>query len=504
MKRVSLLAACLLLGVAAGAFVGRPFLQGQAPPTAPAVPPDLTSYRDIVKKILPAVVSIESHGKAPRARRPRIGSPFAEQQLPPEFRRFFEGLPRGEDEADEGPNRLGFGSGVLVDAKGVILTNYHVVEGADEVEVRLADGRKFVSHDVKVDPKTDLAIVRITAPGALPVLALGDSSAMEIGDRVLAVGAPFGLTGTVTHGIVSGKSRALNMNMYEDFLQTDAAINPGNSGGPLVNLAGQVIGINAAIKSHSGGFQGVGMAVSSNLARKIMGQLLKEGVVHRGYLGVQVRDVEDAELARRLGVPSGRGVLVVRVYDDTPGARAGLKDGDVLTAVAGKPVHDSRELQTVVAGLPVGQKADLDVVRDGKEMRLPATIEEQPRQFGSRRSPRPRSRQREQEPDAVSVERIGVEAVDLTGAPARRLGFAEGAKGALIVRVERDGLAAQAGLRRGMAITEVDRQPVASAEQLRERVGKASLEKGVLLQVRSPEGGTNYVLLKATAERAKR
>src|SRR5205807_2989303 len=190
---------------------------------------------------------------------------------------------------------------------GVVLTNYHVVAGADRVEVQLADGRKFLSRDIKGDRKNDLALVRLETKSPLPSLELGDSDAMEIGDRVLAVGAPFGLTGTVTAGIVSAKGRHnLQMNMYEDFLQTDAAINPGNSGGPLVNLQGQVIGINAAIKSRTGGFQGIGLAVASNLAKNIMDKLLKDGVVHRGYLGVQIQDLTPA-VAERLGLKGKSG-----------------------------------------------------------------------------------------------------------------------------------------------------------------------------------------------------
>ena len=193
----------------------------------------------------------------------------------------------------------GSAPGFIVDAKGVVLTNHHVVDGAKEVVVQLTDGRKFVSKDIKSDPKTDLALVLIDAKTPLPALDLGDSNAMQIGDRVLAVGAPFGLTGSVTAGIISAKGRSLHMNTSEDFLQTDAAINPGNSGGPLVNMDGQVIGINTAIKSSTGGSQGVGLAITSDMARNIMQQLLKNGVVRRGYLGVQVRTLEPEVAVRR-------------------------------------------------------------------------------------------------------------------------------------------------------------------------------------------------------------
>ena len=319
-----------------------------------------------------------------------------DDQFPDEFPRFFDLPNEGEVPQPSG----GFGSGLLVDAKGVILTNFHVVEGADKVTVQLSDGRKFTSKDVKSDPKTDLAIVRIEAPAALPFLELGDSDAMEIGDRVLAVGAPFGLTGTVTHGIISAKDRSLQLNMYEDFLQTDAAINPGNSGGPLISLDGKVIGINAAIKSRSGGWQGVGLAMSSNLAKNIMPQLLKDGVVRRGYLGVQIKDISEPEVAERLGLKKGEhGVLVTRVFEDTPGAKAGLKDGDVITTLDGKPIHNGHELQIFVARQQVGKTVEVRGLRDGQPKTFQVKIEEQPRKYGTVRVPVPRPIERE--PDSV-------------------------------------------------------------------------------------------------------
>ena len=503
MKRCSLVLACLVLGGVLGTC-GKSFLQGQAPPreaaVAPAVPKELTSYRDIVKRILPAVVSIEAQAKPIKKKAPsrRRANPFEDDlQLPEEFRRFFPQLPFDFDGNDDGPTRSGFGSGFLVDPKGVVLTDYHVVNGADQVEVVLADGRKFSSKEVKVDPKTDLAIVRIDAKGDLPFLELGDSSAMEIGDRVLAVGAPFRLTGTVTHGIISAKGRNLHMNMYEDFIQTDAAINPGNSGGPLVNLEGKVIGINAAIKSRSGGWQGVGLAVSSNLAKNIMEQLLKHGAVHRGYLGVQIKDIENLDLAKRLGLSDKNGVLIARVLEDTPGAKAGLKDGDAITAVNGQPVKNAHDLQSIVLNLPVGKQIELSVIRDGKPLTLKATIEEQPAQFGTVQLPEPRGQERGQE--SVTLDKAGLEVTDLTPAMARKLGFREKVEGALITRVERDGLAALAGLRRGMVITRVDKKSVTSAAELKDKFDQASLKTGVLLQVQSPDSGTSFVLLKSGA-----
>ena len=322
----------------------------------PTIPQELTSYRDVVKGVLPAVVSIESRVRAKRGLRIR------------------------EDAKDKSVE-LGLGSGVIVDPKGTVLTNFHVIDGADFVEVHLADGRKFVSQDMVGDKKTDLAIVRIHADKPLPFLSLGDSNTMEVGDRVLAVGAPFGLTGSVTHGIISAKSRNLKLNVYEDFLQTDAAINPGNSGGPLVNLEGKIIGINSAIKSRSGGFQGVGLAISSNLAKVIMDQLLKDGVVRRGYLGVQIRDV-DGEVAERLKVKENVGVLVTRVFSDSPGSKAGLKLGDIVTTIGGKPVNDGSSLQKVILALPLGKPVEVAYIRSGEPKLAKVVIEEQPEEYG--------------------------------------------------------------------------------------------------------------------------
>jgi serine protease Do len=488
MKRCILIVCCLIVGGLTGTYLTGTLLQGQAP-VAPALPRELTSYRDVVKKVLPAVVSIDSKGRPEPARQRRRGP--REEQIPDEFRRFFD-----FDDEDAPEPRGGFGSGVLVDPKGVILTNFHVVEGAASVTVQLSDGRKFPSKDVKSDPKTDLAIVRIEAPAALPFLELGDSDALEIGDQVLAIGAPFGLTGTVTHGIISAKGRSLHLNMYEDFLQTDAAINPGNSGGPLVSLDGKVVAINAAIKSRSGGWQGVGLAVSSSIAKNIMPQLLKDGVVRRGYLGVQIKDVTEPEVATRLGLKEGEnGVLVTRVFEDTPGARGGLKEGDVITALDGKPVHNGHELQTAIARKPIGEAIEVRLLRDGQPKTFSIKVEEQPRQYGTARVPVPRRLERE--PDGVSIDKIGVEAVDLTPELADNLGYREQTRGAVIARIDPNGLAADAGLQRGVVVTKVEKKAVKSAKEFRDAIDAAALEKGVLLQVETPQGGTSFLVLKS-------
>ena len=370
MNRWSLAAVCLLAGGLATGYFAAPLLHGQGK-QPPSIPRELTSYRDIVKQVLPAVVTIDIKSRA----KPKAAAPHDTDTVPTQ-------------QPGEGA-KLGFGSGVIVESRGVVLTAYHVVEGADTVLVTLLDGRNFVSRDIRGDRKSDLAVIMLNtkSTGPLPALALADSDAMEVGDRVLAVGAPFGLAGSVTHGIVSGKGRSgLNLNLYEDFLQSDAAINPGNSGGPLVNLEGKVVGINAAIKSKGGGFQGVGLAISSNLCKPVVQALVAEGVVRRGYLGLYARELSP-ELAAKLGLDKQPGVVVGEVYDNSPAAKAGLKPGDVILTLAGKAVPDSRALQNIVVTLPINKPATVTLVRGGKSLSLKVVIEEQPDEFGAPRPP---------------------------------------------------------------------------------------------------------------------
>jgi serine protease Do len=473
MKRWPLILSCFALAFGSGWYVASPLLHGQnavpQPLRAPA-PPVLrepVSFRDVVKKVLPAVVSIEAQVVRPQPRR---------------------------GDRDE-PSPLGLGSGFIVDPKGVVVTNYHVVDGAERVEVTLADGRKFVSKDIKADPKTDLAVVRIESKAALPFLQFGDSDAMEIGDRVLAVGAPFGLTGSVTSGIVSAKSRSLRINMYEDFIQTDAAINPGNSGGPLVNLDGQVIGVNSAIKSKSGGFQGVGLAVASNLVRNIVPALRTTGTVQRGYLGAHIREL-DRDVADRLGAPKDGGVVVAEVFDKTPAAKAGLHAGDIITAIGGKTVKDGNTLQRVVASLPIDKAVDVDVVRAGKTQRLAVVIEEQPVDYGvAAGAPAPRNNR--PFPNAVPLGALGVDVAELSVDLADDLGYRKGVQGVVITRVHDGSLASLSNLRVGTVISKIDDTGVTTTASAQKAMKATDLTRGVVLQIATPQGGVSYVLVKS-------
>ncbi|HTU93206.1 MAG TPA: Do family serine endopeptidase [Gemmataceae bacterium] len=513
MKRKSIACVSLAAAVLVGVILGGSLLKGQSKSPA-AVPSELTSYRDVVKNVLPAVVSIERRFKpvvhkqssGSRKQAPQMHQFFKEfpglpnAQLPNELRKFFEDFEKQPYQTPEAPRQHGFGSGFIIDPQGVIVTNHHVVDGADEVLVELRDGRQFVSKEIKSDPKTDLAIVRIETKEPLPYLTFGDSAKMEIGDRVLAVGAPFGLTGTVTQGIVSAKGRNLHLNMYEDFLQTDAAINPGNSGGPLINLNGEVIGVNSAIKSRSGGWQGVGLAIASNMARDITSQLLKNGTVQRGYLGVSIKDL-NPEVAARLGLGKQKGVLAAKVFEGSPAGKAGLKDGDVITALAGKPVENGHDLQSVVASLPLNQPVSVTVVRDGESKELSVTIAEQPSEFGVAAESKRQAPKNEEQ--AEELDKLGVEVAEMTPELAKQFGYKEGAKGVVVTQVQPDSPAADAGLHRGMLLVKVDKKRVKDVAAVREAFAKATSDKGVLVQVRSPEGGTDYVVVKVPTAAAE-
>jgi serine protease Do len=351
------------------------------------------TFHAAAEKVMPSVVMITNTPPAASKETPRAESPNDDDNPPlpfgfkgspfgdlfkenPQLRRFFKELP-------EMPHHgaVGAGSGVIVDRSGVILTNAHVVAGGGKILVRLQDGREFKASHVKTDPKTDIAVLRIEGSEKFPAAKLGNSKDVEIGDWVLALGQPFGLEGTVTAGIVSATSRGIGIAKREDFIQTDAAINPGNSGGPLVNLDGEVIGINTAISSNNGGYQGVGFAVPINLAKWVGGQLEQKGRVERAYLGVGIQPVTQS-LANHLNVKVHEGVLISEVLPDTPAAKAGLKPGDIVLNFAGKTVSNPQVLQGLVEQAPIGSKQSLEILREGKRMNLEVTCKEMPSDLG--------------------------------------------------------------------------------------------------------------------------
>jgi serine protease Do len=310
-----------------------------------------------------------------------------------------------------------------------------------------------------------------------------------VGDRVLALGAPFGLTGSVTQGIVSAKSRQnLNLNLYEDFLQIDAAVNPGNSGGPLVNMEGKVIGLTSAIKTRSGGFQGVGLAVSSKLARSVAEQLAKDGVVRRPYLGVLVRELDEAT-ATRNKLKAGGGVLVTRVFEKSPGEKANIGVGDVITNVNGTDVRSPREMQKATLGLPVGKPIDVLVVRNGNLFLTRATAEQQPDVID------PAEPKGVPEP-TIRFEELGIAVTELNPDVAARAGLPRTVKGVVVAGVTRSGLAEQSGLARGAVVLQVDKFPVTTADEFRKAVERAGREKGAVLHVLRPNGDIDFVILR--------
>jgi serine protease Do len=468
-----------------------------------------TAFRETAERVLPAVVMIKHTPAVVRQSSEHKGSGEAKQPNPfggmengpfgdlfrnnPELRRFFKEMP-SMPSIPSIPHHQGvaMGSGVIIDPAGIILTNNHVVAGGGEITVRLHDGREFQATAVKTDPKTDLAIVRIKADH-LTAAPLGNSDQVQVGDWVLALGEPFGLEGSVTAGIISAKGRGLGITARENFLQTDAAINPGNSGGPLVNLDGQVVGINTAISSRSGGYQGVGFAVPVNLAKWVSRQLIAKGSVRRAYLGVGIQPVTQ-ELAKQFGVKLSEGVLVTEVFPNTPGAKAGLKPGDVIEKFDGKAVSQPRQLQGLVEQAKIGPKYEMSIVRNGKPMKLSLAVAEQPANFGLVRTGS-HSMQEPGKPESAASEKLGLEVETLTADVAKQLGV-HVHEGVAITSVRSGSPADLAGLEAGMVITQVDRKPVKTAEDFSNVLKKASLAKGVLLLVRSAEG-SRFVVLRA-------
>ncbi|MEJ2508158.1 MAG: Do family serine endopeptidase [Gammaproteobacteria bacterium] len=335
----------------------------------PTVSPGPVSYAPAVNIAAPAVVNIYTQKLVTERSHPFLDDPL--------LRRFF-----GDQGGGGKPHKrleTSLGSGVIVSPQGYILTNNHVIDGADEIEVALHDGRTASAKVVGTDPETDLAVLRIELD-KLPVITLGSADKLQVGDVVLAIGNPYGVGQTVTAGIVSATGRTqLGINTYENFIQTDAAINPGNSGGALINPSGELVGVNTAIFSRTGGSQGIGFAIPVSLARDVMAQIIEHGHVVRGWLGVEIQDINDA-LAESFGVKSSEGVLIAGVLDDGPADRAGLKRGDIITAIQHQPVKDVHDALAAIAKAHPGSAIRVDGIRGGKPFHLEATVSERPKQ----------------------------------------------------------------------------------------------------------------------------
>jgi serine protease Do len=443
-----------------------------APPIAHAVAAGRDSYADVVKVVAPAVVTIRVEGKATMS-----PTTFDDDQL----RRFFGDqfdLPRGS----RGPRsytQRGLGSGVVVTSDGYILTNHHVVNGADTMTVDFADGRTFKAKLIGSDEPSDLAVLKIDATN-LKTLSLGNSDQAEVGDVVLAVGNPLGVGETVTMGIVSAKGRQTDNDRgdrtYQDFIQTDAPINQGNSGGALVNMKGELIGINSQILSPSQGNIGLGFAIPVNMARHVMDDLRKDGHVRRAQLGVTVQPVT-SDLAQSLGLKEVGGAIVSSVASGSAADRAGVKRGDVIKSFNGQGVQDINSLRNRVAEAAPGSSATMVIVRDGSERTVAVKLDE----AGSSKSAR-----RETDDASDDKAALGVSVAPLTAELAARAGLQKDARGLVVEEVSPDGRAAKSGIERGDIIQEVNRQPVQSVDELRAAI-RRSADRPALLFVHRGE-----------------
>jgi serine protease Do/serine protease DegQ len=438
---------------------------GAAPAPWAAVPVEvdgerLPSLAPMLERVTPTVVNISTRGTVRAQRSPLLSDPF--------FRRFFDLPDRPQERRSQS-----LGSGVVVDARrGYVLTNHHVVENAQEIAVTLQDGRRLEGTLVGSDPETDIAVVQVP-PENLTALPIADSDRLRVGDFVVAIGNPFGLGQTVTSGIVSALGRrGLGIEGYEDFIQTDASINPGNSGGPLVNLRGQLVGLNTAILAPSGGNVGIGFAIPANMARDVMAQLVAHGQVRRGQIGVTVQDLTPA-LAATFDLTADQGAVVTGVAKDSPAARAGLRPGDALLTINGKEVRSAADVRNAIGLLRVGQEVRLELARGGKARSVVVRIAEPSRESTAG--------------DAVHPHLAGATFGDLDPQPAART------KGVAVLRVEGGSPAADLGLREGDVITSVNRTPLEGLDDLT-RLARQS-GSGLLLGMRRGASSV-YVLVR--------
>jgi serine protease Do len=433
------------------------------------------SFADLVDKLSPAVVNVSTTQKIKAVQGMQGGNPFEELPDTPEFepfRQFFDQLNRGQGHNNREEDREVFslGSGFIIDASGYIITNNHVVDDADEVLVTLSDNSKYKAKIIGRDKKVDLALLKVEPKKPLPFVNMGDSDAMRVGDWVIAIGNPYGLGGSVTQGIISARQRSLNAGPFDDFLQTDAPINRGNSGGPLFNEKGEVIGINTAIFSPSGGSIGIGFAVPTSLAKTVIGQLREYGRTHRGWLGVKIQEVSE-EAADSVGLAKTAGALVLDVSKDSPADKAGIKPGDVITSYDGKEIGQMRFLPRLVAETKIGKLVPVVYWHNNASKTAQITIGELDESADE--ADNGQKAKKTKGKDAPSETVLGMNVAPLTAIMREQLNLNDKISGLAVIDIALDSEAAKQGIRSGDIITDINNQPVKSVEDLKQAIGTA-------------------------------
>ncbi|HOG81919.1 MAG TPA: DegQ family serine endoprotease [Smithellaceae bacterium] len=460
-----------LVGVLRSSFTTTGAPEIPAAQAVPAIPDTVVktplSFSELTERVKPAVVNISTSktfkgrsfgtpfGRSPFGGSPFGGSPFGDDF----FDRFFGDMPRREFK------QRSLGSGFIISNDGYIFTNNHVVEQADKILVKISDGKEYEAKVIGTDANTDIALIKIKPSNSLPVAEIGDSEKVKVGEWVIAIGNPFGLDATVTAGIVSAKGRVIGAGPYDNFIQTDASINPGNSGGPLFNMEGKVIGINTAIVAQG---QGIGFAIPINMAKNILGDLKTKGKVTRGWLGISVQDISD-DIAKNLNHQNKGGALVSDVFRGDPADQAGIKVGDIITEINGKPIKDTHELLLTIAALQVGQKMNVKAIRDGKEMTFRVTVAERKDNVA-------------QLAEKSEKGHFGISVQEITPEIARQLGMRS--EGVIITDIQEGSPADEVGMQPQDIIVQVNRVKIASINDYNREISKAAQKKSVTLLVK--------------------